>query len=270
MIIPRVVTRPRVARELVRVFLHATCRRSCTRVLSALLYTRLLQKREQVRSATRNVEQNSETVLDNRRMGILPFNMVRWYHLVLSAYGFWLPNDPRGSWSEYVHSLDLYLVGGPATKVNTKRSLAHDVHDRSLRRSTKDFLARPPVRFDDPARQSIALAFATCVHDYCFQIHACTISHDHVHVVLSRDPNRSIEQVARVLKAKATTRLSVDGTHPFRNITPSPTPWAQGHWSVFIDEARQLQSTISYVNRHALKDGTTPIAMDWIVPPDLG
>ena len=28
--------------------------------------------------------------------------MVHGYHLILPMYGFWLPNDPRGSWSEYV------------------------------------------------------------------------------------------------------------------------------------------------------------------------
>ena len=26
--------------------------------------------------------------------------MVHGYHVILAAYGFWLPNDPRGSWSD--------------------------------------------------------------------------------------------------------------------------------------------------------------------------
>lgn len=30
--------------------------------------------------------------------------MVRWYHAIFSAYGFWLPNDPRGSWSDFVRA----------------------------------------------------------------------------------------------------------------------------------------------------------------------
>jgi hypothetical protein len=28
--------------------------------------------------------------------------MVIGYHIILGAYGFWLPNDPRGSWSNEV------------------------------------------------------------------------------------------------------------------------------------------------------------------------
>jgi len=30
--------------------------------------------------------------------------MVLAYRAILSMYGFWLPNDPRGSWSEFKES----------------------------------------------------------------------------------------------------------------------------------------------------------------------
>ncbi len=26
--------------------------------------------------------------------------MVHGYHVIIGAYGYWLPNNPRGSWSE--------------------------------------------------------------------------------------------------------------------------------------------------------------------------
>jgi hypothetical protein len=47
--------------------------------------------------------------------------MVRWHHLIITAYGFWLPNDPRGSWSDFVGAWEL-LRFGEATKVDDKRS----------------------------------------------------------------------------------------------------------------------------------------------------
>ncbi|HEY5314071.1 MAG TPA: hypothetical protein VIK18_16185 [Pirellulales bacterium] len=52
------------------------------------------------------------------------------YHIIFCAYGFWLPNDPRGSWSTFVGSKLLYRKFGPATKVTTRESLAHQPHDR--------------------------------------------------------------------------------------------------------------------------------------------
>ena len=38
------------------------------------------------------------------------------YHAIFTAYGFWLPNDPRGSWSSYVRSWELFLAGGNELK----------------------------------------------------------------------------------------------------------------------------------------------------------
>ena len=66
--------------------------------------------------------------------------MVRWYHATISAYGFWLPNDPRGSWSDFVAAYELFRYGGPATKTDQRRSLPHDRHDAVVRRETKRHL----------------------------------------------------------------------------------------------------------------------------------
>ena len=53
-------------------------------------------------------------------------------HVIITTYGFWLPNDPRGSWSDFVGAWEL-LKFGRATKVTTRRSLAKVAHDREKR-----------------------------------------------------------------------------------------------------------------------------------------
>ena len=45
--------------------------------------------------------------------------MVLGYHLIMGTYGIWLPNDPRGSWSDFVGSRELFYFG-PATKTDTE------------------------------------------------------------------------------------------------------------------------------------------------------
>src|SRR5215213_6329883 len=72
--------------------------------------------------------------------------MVLAAHVVFTCYGFWLPNDPRGSWSDFVRSWEL-LRFGPATKTTDRRSLAHDAHDQARRRSAKRALRYDPVKF---------------------------------------------------------------------------------------------------------------------------
>jgi hypothetical protein len=71
--------------------------------------------------------------------------MIVGYHLIFGTYGFWLPNDPRGSWSTFVGSWDLYRYGGPTT--TTRHSLAKRTHNASLRRAAKSALQFPPIQF---------------------------------------------------------------------------------------------------------------------------
>jgi hypothetical protein len=66
--------------------------------------------------------------------------MILGYHAIFGAYGFWLPNDPRGSWSEFVGSFDLYQKAGRATKTTERRSLAQVAHDRETRLAAKSAL----------------------------------------------------------------------------------------------------------------------------------
>src|SRR5213594_34422 len=109
--------------------------------------------------------------------------MILGYHAIFSAYGFWLPNDPRGSWSDFVRSWELYRFGGPATTVTEKRSYAHDPHDARFRRQAKEHLKYKPARFDQRCRQSIARGLTRACDEFLFEIHACAIGFDHVHVV---------------------------------------------------------------------------------------
>ena len=62
--------------------------------------------------------------------------MIVGYHVIFGAYGFWLPNDPRGSWSDFVGSWEL-LRYGPATKTTERQSVAHREHDRGVRLAAK-------------------------------------------------------------------------------------------------------------------------------------
>ncbi len=186
--------------------------------------------------------------------------MVRWYHLIMTAYGFWLPNDPRGSWSDFVGAWELRKFG-PATKTTARRSLAHDSHDVARRLAAKQALKYPPVRFDERQRHVIAAGFATAVAESAYTVVACCVGHDHTHLVIARHA-RTIEQIATHLKSKATMSLVRNDCHPLHlHRKPggsTPTPWAAGVWSVFINDEPQLRAAIQYVQRHPMKEGLPP------------
>jgi hypothetical protein len=185
--------------------------------------------------------------------------VVRWYHLIISAYGFWLPNDPWGSWSDFVGAWELLKFGGP-TKVDGKRSYAHDAHDRERRHRAKGALKYPPVRFDAAQRVAVAEGFGRAIKEGEYPAYACCIGHDHAHVVMGRH-QRSIERIAGHLKGKASMALRSAGCHPLAGYATGdtiPSPWSDGCWSVFISEIAQARSAIDYVMRHPAKEGLKP------------
>jgi hypothetical protein len=179
------------------------------------------------------------------------------FHLIISAYGFWLPNDPRGSWSDFVGSWEL-LKFGPATKANDRRSYAHDPHDMVLRRAAKQALKYPPVRFNDVQRDAIALGFDRSCAEGGYRCFACCIGYDHAHLVIQRH-SREMTVIAGHLKAGATRVLLDRNIHPLMNYIGKrggpPTPWSEGCWKVFIDSDDQLSKAIAYVERHPAKEG---------------
>ena len=188
--------------------------------------------------------------------------MVRWYHAIFSAYGFWLPNDPRGCWSDFVHSYELYKFGGAPNTVSDKRSYAHDEHDVRSRRDTKEHLKYPPVRFEDAQRISIAKGIAQSCEESDITIFACAIGYDHIRAVVARHKTKSIEEIVRQFKARATMQMNCDGCHPmqrYQTRTGAPnSPWSVGLWSVFIDETEQLIRAVQYVEQHPMKEGLPP------------
>lgn len=183
--------------------------------------------------------------------------MVIAYHIILSAYGFWLPNDPRGSWSNFVGSWEL-LKFGPATKVNDGRNYAKDVHDRATRLAAKTALKYPTVRFNESQRVAIADGFARACDEGAYQCLACCIGHDHAHLVIGRH-GRDVMQMVGHLKSHATRALTTRNLHPLSGYIGKrgglPTPWAEGCGKVFIDTIEQAQSAVRYVHRHPAKEG---------------
>src|SRR5207248_2618800 len=134
-------------------------------------------------------------------------DMVLASHIIFTAYGFWLPNDPRGSWSDFVASWELLLAGGKATKVTTRRSLAHEPHDARKRRLAKERLSFPPVQFSGIQALAIAQGFKQAIEESGYVLFACSIMPQHVHVVAARHDHEA-RRIAGHLKGRATQRLA--------------------------------------------------------------
>ena len=169
--------------------------------------------------------------------------MILAFHSVFTAYDFWLPNEPRGSWSDFVASWELRRFG-PATKGSTRRSIAARPYDRSLKRRMQQSLEREPVTFSGEQTREIVRGFSTTP----YTLHACAVLSEHVHLVVGRT-SRNIRTVVGHLKAEATRALRQGGWFADR------TPWADHGWNVYLDSAEAVERAIAYVENNPVREG---------------
>jgi REP element-mobilizing transposase RayT len=179
-------------------------------------------------------------------------------HAIFTAYGFWLPNDPRGSWSDFVRNWEIAKFG-KATKTDERRSVAHRSHDRAQRLAAKEALRYPPVRFSGLQARAIARGFARAIKESGYRLFACSIMPDHVHFVSERH-ERSVERIVGHLKARATQQLVEEDLHPFNDIVGIksgrfPSVWVRRAWKVFLDSHADVERCIRYVNNNPIKEG---------------
>jgi REP element-mobilizing transposase RayT len=174
--------------------------------------------------------------------------MVLGSHVIISTYGFWLPNDPRGSWSDFVGAWELFAYG-KATKVDTRRSVANVEHDRDLRRNAKQSLAYAPVRFTGVQARAVGRGFGSYVERGGIKIRACSILPQHAHFVIARH-KFDVEQVVNQLKGYATRQLDAESLHP-----KCPSCWGRGLWKVFLNSPEAVARSMKYVEQNPLKEG---------------
>jgi REP element-mobilizing transposase RayT len=190
--------------------------------------------------------------------------MILGMHLTISCYGHWQPNDPRGSGSRFVGSKKLYAVGGKATKVETRHSVAHAPHDVCLRLRIKESLKYPPVLFSDQQIETVGNALGTLLEENRVSVFACTIVADHVHLLIGRTEIH-VDELVLSLKETAVAALLRDGLHPRAGVPEAGVPakwgddvsltaaasvWSVGYWKVFIDNSERMRAAIRYINNH--------------------
>ncbi|CAN5389109.1 hypothetical protein BH10PLA2_BH10PLA2_12930 [soil metagenome] len=182
--------------------------------------------------------------------------MVHAYHLIWGTYGFWMPNDPRGSWSDFVASWELARFG-KTSKTIDRATVDMDRWD-NWREQTKRSLKYPPVEISGNQAKLIDEGFGDAVRKSGYEIWACSILPQHVHMVLARH-TYSAEIATNLLKGAATTSLVIAGAHPQTKYRTSngkrPSLWSLGQWKVFLDTEDSIVNAIRYVEENPIKEG---------------
>lgn len=182
------------------------------------------------------------------------------YHLIWTAYGWWLPTDPRGSMSKWV-ALDVLKQLGElhyGRKVIQPKSW----EVRAYLRETEDVLRFPRLSFDEAARDCIARAFASVVETCKYTCYACAIMPDHVHILI-RKHRHTFEEMVQNLQRESHLLLREEGHRDMEHPV-----WGGHGWSVFLDHPDDIWRTIPYIDENPLKIGLAKQVHPFVKPYD--
>lgn len=186
--------------------------------------------------------------------------MILAYHCIFSMYGFWLPNDPRGSGSDYIAAWDLFRYG-TAAKVHSRRSVAGVEHDLGARLAAKQSLKYRPVVVTGRQALAIARGFAVASGEAGYRIHACAILPEHVHVVIGAH-SRSVRTIVGHLKARATRQLKADSLWQ----EESRPVWGAHGWNVWLESVADVERAVRYVELNPEKEGKRRQRWSFVAP----
>jgi len=166
------------------------------------------------------------------------------YHAIFTTYGTWLPNDPRGSYSQAVYQDELRALG--PIRYGRQDPQPGRSELRRFWTAAAPRLGRSPYFIDDATRAVVASGFEAVVERLGLTIHACAIMNDHVHVLVRRSGYR-IEYLVNQLKGAATRALDL-----------AKTPWARKGWKVYLDARPAVVAAAKYIEANPIAAGLKP------------
>jgi REP element-mobilizing transposase RayT len=191
--------------------------------------------------------------------------MIHGYHVIWGTYGFWLPNDPRGSWSDFVYSWELARFGR-ATKSMDRVGVEPQAY-ASWRSAARQALRYPPVTLSGHQALAVGQGFGRFARKSGLVVWACSILPEHVHLVLARHRYK-IEQAANLLKGEATRQLLEMNEHPMKRFQHSqedrlPSVWGE---KVYLDSEDAIENAIRYVEENPERENKPRQHWDFVTP----
>ena len=189
-------------------------------------------------------------------------------HLVWTAYGWWFPNDPRGSWSKEIWKPGIRCLAGPPAARNNRAIGRRPIqptpaHLQHWLKNAQKLLKYPPVILDSKAQELALEAILQQVQLHQYVVPALAVMPEHVHVVVEKHEHRYERIVnafksvsARALRkyfglaASPATRLNRAAGGPAKRSKRAPV-WSRRYWVRYLDSDKAIATATAYIKRQA-------------------
>src|SRR4051794_39870774 len=115
------------------------------------------------------------------------------HHLIWTLYGWWLPNDPRGSCSHVLRNDLLRDLGELHYGRKRLQPASRDI--RAFYDQVRPLLKHPLLDLSGNAIHSVARGFAEAIRAYGYTCYAGAILFDHVHLIIRKHKHQAEEMI---------------------------------------------------------------------------
>ncbi|HKI31454.1 MAG TPA: transposase [Gemmataceae bacterium] len=165
------------------------------------------------------------------------------HHLIWTAYGWWLPNDPRGSGSKTIRNEIVAELGNLHHGRKVIQPAGTTI--RSFQERAAELLSHPRLTFTASALEEVGAAFRGVIDEQRYTCYACAIMPDHVHILIRKHKHQA-EEMIEALKEASRQHLITVGQR-----SPTHPVWAGGGgWKVFLDHPDEVRRTIGYIEKN--------------------
>jgi hypothetical protein len=166
------------------------------------------------------------------------------HHLIWTLYGWWLPNDPRGSCSHSIRIDALKDLGELHYGRKKVQPASRDI--RAFYEEAESLLKHPLLDLRGAAITSVAHGFARAIQECGYTCYACAILFDHVHLIIRKHRDSAETMIERLQECRR-LRLSADGLR-----TADHPTWCRGGWKIFLDHPDEVRRTITYIEHNPI------------------
>jgi REP element-mobilizing transposase RayT len=186
--------------------------------------------------------------------------MVIAHHLIMTAYGWWLPNDPRGSSSHDIRVEPVEELGELHYGRRARQPLSREL--REFYQKAEQVLRHPLLTFEDADLAEIAAAFAETIRNRRYTCYAAALMPDHVHLLVRVHRDRAEEMLSAFQESART------GLRESARRFPTHPVWGGPGWKVFISDRRRLETVIHYIEQNPINARRPPQTWDFVTPYD--
>jgi REP element-mobilizing transposase RayT len=176
--------------------------------------------------------------------------MVIGYHLIWTAYGWWLPNDPRGSSSHEIRVERIATLGN--LHQGRKAIQPSSAEIRRFYAEAHDLLAHQPMTFTDAEIHLLGGWFGQVIQERGYTGYGCAVLPEHVHLLIRRHRDWAETMI------KALQQISRQGLINLGARSPTHPVWGGLGWKVFQNTPEDLVRTSQYIHENPEKAGRPP------------